>query len=149
MKTTPDRRPNWFLAKTDPETYSLEDLIAEKETGKNTLWDGVHNNTANLVIKSWQIGDKVFFYHSQSDKAITAIMEVIGEPYLNPDDPRPSWVAMLKLVKLIEPSKWVYLKDIKESGLFNDFMLVRQGRLSVMPCPPEFVDWVLERSGVV
>jgi predicted RNA-binding protein with PUA-like domain len=137
--------PNWFLAKTDPDTYSLNNLITEKET----LWDGVHNNTANLVIKSWKIGDKVFFYHSQTDKAITAIMEVIGEPYLNPNDPRPSWVAKVKLVKALPKDKWICLKDIKASGLFSDFMLIRQPRLSVMSCPKNFVDWVLEKSRII
>jgi len=52
--------PNFFLAKTDPETYSVSDLAIEKETN----WDGLHNYQALIYIKQWQIGDLVFVYNS-------------------------------------------------------------------------------------
>jgi hypothetical protein len=36
----------------------------------------------------------------------------------------------------------VSLREIKESGLFSDWALVRQGRLSTMAAPREFVQWM-------
>ncbi len=50
----------YFLAKTDPETYSVDQL--EKET--RTTWDGVTNPQAVRAIREMQPGDKVFIYHS-------------------------------------------------------------------------------------
>ena len=39
----------------------------------------------------------------------------------------------------------VTLREIKESGLFNQWSLVRQSRLSTMPAPEEFADWIRAR----
>ena len=51
---------SYFLAKTDPETYSIDDLEREKKT----VWDGVTNPQAVRAIKEMRPGDRVFIYHS-------------------------------------------------------------------------------------
>jgi predicted RNA-binding protein with PUA-like domain len=136
--------PNYFLAKTDPDTYSIYDF--EKEGVTN--WDGVRNYTAIAAIKSWKVGDKVFIYHSQGENCIIGISEVVTEPVKDLQDERGiSWYAKLQHIQTYTPENRVTLKQVKESGLFADFALVRQGRLSTMACPPDFVDW-LESNGV-
>lgn len=121
----------YFLAKSDPETYSIEDL--EKEG--HTVWDGVHNFLALSILKKMQPGDQVYFYQSQTDKAIVGLMEVISEPYKNEKDPRTSWVVDVKFVKRY--THYVSLEDFKQSGKFQDFHLLKQSRLSVMEVPED------------
>lgn len=132
----------YFLAKTDPETYSIDDLEKDGET----VWDGVHNYQAVAVIQSWRVGDYVYIYHSLSDKKIVGCMKVVGTPYKDPTDTRNiSWVARVAFVEKYPPEKQVSLQEIKNTGMFNDFALVRQGRLSTMSCPQEFISWMKQR----
>jgi predicted RNA-binding protein with PUA-like domain len=129
----------YFLAKSDPDTYSIEDLKREGETN----WDGVHNYAALLAIKSWQPGDLVLIYHSQGENAIVGITKVISEPIKDDKDPRGiSWYARLRFIKEFDEDKKITLREIKESGLFPDFGLVKQSRLSTMSCPDEFIEWL-------
>ncbi len=132
---------NFFLAKTDPETYSIDQF----EQDKQTVWDGVHNFQAIACIRSWKIGDIVYIYHSQSDKSIVGIGQVSGLPFQNTNDTRPSWACNLKFLKKIDKSNQVTLKQIKDSGLFPNFLLVKNPRLSTMSCPLEFVTWLESR----
>lgn len=133
----------YFLAKTDPDTYSISDF----EKDKVTIWDGVHSYAALLAIKAWAVGDQVYIYHSQGEKTIAGLAEVVGEPYKDPHDARGiSWVAKLKHLQTYPVDRRVTLKNIKESRLFADFALVRQSRLSTMVCPDTFVKWMGQRT---
>lgn len=125
----------YFLAKTDPSTYGIEDFEREGET----VWDGVHNFQAINTIKSMHFGDMVYIYHSQSDKAIMALAEVTSEPYENKDDPRKSWVVRMKFIRRTKP---LSLAEIKANPDMSQFLLVRNPRLSTMPVPPEMVKWI-------
>ena len=116
----------YFLAKTDPDTYSIDDFENEGET----LWDGVHNNAALLFIRQMQPGDKVYIYESMTTKAIVGLAEVSGEPFENKADPRRSWAVKMKFIKKFK--KPLTLGEIKADPAFADFELVRQSRLSTM-----------------
>lgn len=126
----------YFLAKSDPETYSIEQL----EKDGTTVWDGVHNFMAMNTIKKMKPGDKIYFYQSQTDKAIVGLMEAVSEPYENTKDPRKSWAIDVKFVK--KYSKYVTLADFKAEEQFKDFLLIRQGRLSVMEVPENIQKWI-------
>ncbi len=121
----------YFLAKTDPDTYSLADFEHEGET----LWDGVHNNAAMLFIQQMVPGDKVYIYESMTTKSIVGLAEVTSEPFLNTADPRRSWAARFKFLKKYE--KPLSLADIKATPALANFKLVRESRLSVMPVNQE------------
>jgi predicted RNA-binding protein with PUA-like domain len=125
----------WFLAKTDPETYSIQQFMKEKQT----VWDGVRNPQALKVIRAMKAGDRVFIYHSMSDAAIVGLAEVIGGGRPDSNNPKLA-VAEFRFTSLIEPP--VTLRQIKESGEFSDWALVRQSRLSTMEVPDKFVDWI-------
>lgn len=129
----------YFLAKTDPDTYSIDDL----ERDGTTEWDGVRNPMAVAAIKRMKPGDRVLVYHSQADKAIVGMAEVVSEPRPDPKDER-SWVADFRFLK--RAKRPVTLKEIKDSGEFADLPLVRQGRLSTMEVPAAFWKWVEKRA---
>jgi predicted RNA-binding protein with PUA-like domain len=128
----------YFLAKTDPDTYSIEDFEKEAET----IWDGVHNHQAINVIKTMSPGDIVYIYHSMQDKSIVGLAEVAGEPFENTSDPRFSWAVRMKFIKRTNP---VTLKEIKAEPLLGEFLLVRHSRLSTMPVPNDVANWLNDR----
>lgn len=131
---------NYFLTKTDPETYSIQDL--EKE--KVTTWSGVRNPTAVLVLKSMQKGDRVFIYHSQGEGSIRGLAEVVGNSRPDPKDAK-SWLVDFKFLnRYAEP--YVTIKEVKLLSMFADFDLVRQSRLSTMRVPMKFVAWLKKKK---
>jgi predicted RNA-binding protein with PUA-like domain len=132
----------WFLAKTDPETYSIEQLAKDKRT----VWDGVKNPQALRAIRAMRTGDRVFIYHSMGDAAVVGLAEVVGDGCPDPANPKLA-VAEFRFLRRIEPP--VTLREIKESGEFADWALVRQSRLSTMTAPAKFVDWMRrKRPGI-
>lgn len=133
----------WFLAKADPENdYSLQDLQRDTET----IWDGVHNFQAIASIKAMQPSDKILIYHSQSDKAIVGEAEVTEPPFENTADPRPSWAVKLRFSKIYDAP--VSLAEMKAEPSLKDFLLIRNGRLSVMEVPDYVLNWLRPRLGL-
>src|SRR5579863_10668488 len=128
-------RVSYFLAKTDPETYPVEQL----ERDGQTVWDGVRNPQALRAIRDMKTGDRVFLYHSMGDAAIVGLADVIGGGRDDPANPKLA-VADFQFRGRIDPP--VTLREIKESHLFDDWALVRQSRLSTMRAPDEFVTWM-------
>ena len=129
---------NYFLAKTEPTTYSIDDL----ERDQRTTWDGVMNAQAVRAIRAMCPGDRVFIYHSGGVSSVVGIADVVSP---SRDDPQNAKSAVVDLAfggRLAAP---VSLKEIKESGQFDDWALVRQGRLSTMAAPERFVLWMRAR----
>ena len=131
----------YFLAKTDPKTYSIEDL----ERDKTTVWDGVRSAAALLAIRAMHPKDEVLIYHSQGEAAIVGLARVVSEPRLDPNDPK-SWVVDMVFVRRF--SQPITLHEIKESHLFDDWALVRQGRLSTMSVPENVLAWLEEKKAL-
>jgi len=129
---------NYFLAKTDQDTYSIDQLEREHQT----TWDGVTNPQAVRAIKDMRPGDRVFIYHSGGVSAVVGMAVVRSQPAADPRNPK-SAVVDLEFLSRIDPP--VTLKEIKESKKFEDWALVRQGRLSTMAAPPKFVEWMRAR----
>jgi len=130
---------NYFLAKSEPGTYSIDDL----ERDRKTAWDGVTNPQAVRAIRSMKPGDKVFIYHSGGVSAVVGIATVSSEPR---DDPKNSRSAIVDLEFAARLEKPVSLAEIKQSKQFDDWALVRQGRLSTMAVPAKFVAWVRKHN---
>ena len=128
----------YFLAKTDPETYPIDQL--EKE--KKTVWDGVNNPQAVRAIRDMRPGDKVFIYHSGGQSAVVGLARIGSEGRDDPKNPK-SAVADFEFLTRLEPA--VTLAEIKQSKLFDDWALVRQGRLSTMAAPEKFVAWMRKK----
>jgi len=129
---------NYFLAKTEPTTYSIEDL----ERDHRTVWDGVKNAQAVRVIREMRPGDRIFIYHSGGVSSIVGLATVRSQPRDDAKNPK-SAVVDLEFLRRLEPP--VTLAEIKSSKKFDDWALVRQGRLSTMAAPETFVSWMRER----
>jgi predicted RNA-binding protein with PUA-like domain len=129
---------NYFLAKTDPDTYSIDDLEREHKTA----WDGVTNPQAVRAIREMRPGDRVFLYHSGGMSAVVGMATVRSESRPDPKNPK-SAVVDLEFAGRLDPP--VTLAEIKQSKQFDDWALVRQGRLSTMAAPEKFVVWMRKR----
>ena len=128
----------YFLAKTDPETYSLDDLEREKRTS----WDGVTNPQAVRAIREMRPGDRVFIYHSGGASGVVGLATVRSQPRDDPKNPKSAVVGLEFSGRLEPPTP---LAEIKQSKKFEDWALVRQGRLSTMAAPSKFVEWMRAR----
>lgn len=129
---------SYFLAKTDPGTYSIDDLEREHKTS----WDGVTNPQAVRAIREMRPGDRVFLYHSGGTAAVVGMATVRSESRPDPKNPK-SAVVDLEFAGRLDPP--VTLAEIKQSKQFDDWALVRQGRLSTMAAPEKFVAWMRKR----
>lgn len=130
---------NYWLMKSEPGTFSWDDLVRDKKTG----WDGVRNFQARNNLKAMKKGDMVFFYHSMDDKAIVGIAKITKESYPDPKD--NEWVAVeiAPVKKLKNP---VTLAQIKSDKRLSDMVLVKSSRLSVQPVKAEEFDLVISLS---
>jgi len=130
---------NYFLAKTEPGTYSLDDL----ERDGRTAWDGVTNPQAVRAIREMRPGDMVFIYHSGGVSSVVGMAVVKSQPRDDLKNPKSAVVDLEFAGRLESP---VTLAEIKQSGKFDDWALVRQGRLSTMAAPEKFVAWLHARN---
>ncbi len=131
----------YFLAKTDPKTYSIDDL----ERDRTTVWDGVRSAAALLAIRAMHPGDEVLIYHSQGEAAIVGLARIASEPRPDPNDSK-SWVVDIEYIRRF--TQPITLHEIKESHSFDDWALVRQGRLSTMSVPENVVAWLKEKKAL-
>jgi len=131
---------NYWLVKTEPDTYSYDDL----EKDKKTCWDGVRNFQARSNLKKMQEGDQVFIYHTGDEKAIVGIGKVAKDAYPEPAD--NEWIAV-DLVPLKKLKNSVSLAQIKADKRLSDMTLVRAARLSVQSVTKEQFDYIISLSG--
>lgn len=119
---------NYWILKTEPSTYSFEQLAREG----TAVWDGVANPVALRNISQMQPGDHVLIYHTGAEKAVVGKAETTSAGYPDPKgkDPKMLVVDLKAGPRLAKP---VPLPAIKAEKAFADLALVRQGRLSVVP----------------
>jgi Uncharacterized conserved protein len=146
----------YWLLKTEPETYSIEDLRREGRA----IWDGVRNYQARNYLLRMEEGDLCFIYHSSTNPpGIAGLARVVrtripdptqfdpGSPYFDPraTPEQPRWYTVE--VAFLEAWPLIPLKELK--ALFPpDHPLVKRGkRVSVMPVPPEVAERLIGRKG--
>ena len=120
----------YWLFKSEPDTWGWPAQVAKGDAGEE--WDGVRNYQARNFMREMRLGDLGFFYHSQSDKAVVGIVEVIKEahPDSSTDDPRWECVDIKALRPFSQP---VTLTMIKSDPRLAEMPLVKNPRLSVQP----------------
>ena len=135
----------YWLMKSEPDAFSWDDLVAKGDAGEE--WDGVRNYQARNNMREMALGDRAFFYHSQSDKSVVGICEVIAlaHPDSTTDDPRWECVDVRALSALPRP---VTLADCKADERLQDMALVKTSRLSVQPVTDEEWRIVCTMGGV-
>ncbi len=120
--------PYWLL-KTEPSSYSWADLVKD---GK-TAWTGVSNPQAQRNLRAMRAGDRAVLYHSGERRAV-GIAEVVRTAYPDPTgDGEEVCVDVRPVSPLPAP---VPLEQLKLEPTFEGSVLLRQGRLSVVPLAP-------------
>jgi predicted RNA-binding protein with PUA-like domain len=127
------RLMRYWLLKSEPDTFGWADLVAKGAEGEE--WDGVRNYQARNHMREMRLGDRAFFYHSQSEKAVVGICEICAEahPERGAQDPRWDCVDVRALMALPRP---VTLSACKAEPDLADMALIRLPRLSVQPVSP-------------
>jgi predicted RNA-binding protein with PUA-like domain len=161
-KTPPTVARNYWLFKSEPSTFSIQDLANSKNS--TYFWDGVRNYQARNYLRDLiQLGDRVLFYHSNADPiAIVGTAEVVKAGY--PDhtafdpqhhyfDPKskpetPTWYMVdVKLVQQFpEP---ITRELLRETPSTEAMLVLKKGmRLSIQPVTPEEWNAVHNLAGV-
>lgn len=118
----------FWLVKSEPDTWSWSD-----QSAKGTeAWTGVRNHQAANFLKAMRSGDRVFFYHSNTDRAIVGVVTVVREAYPDPTDASGRFVCVDVAAGPALPVP-VSLTAIKADPALADMLLLKQSRLSVMP----------------
>ena len=118
---------NW-LFKEEPDNYSYDDLVRD---GKTT-WTGVRNPLAQKHLRSVKKGDRIFFYHTGSQKSVVGVMKAVADAFPDPADTSGKLYAV-EVAPVKKLAQAVTLAAIKADKAFAAFPLVRMARLSVMP----------------
>jgi predicted RNA-binding protein with PUA-like domain len=131
----------YWLFKSEPSTWSWDQQKARGDAGEE--WDGVRNYQARNFMREMAKGDRGFFYHSQKDREIVGIVEVIAEvhPDSTTDDNRWECVDIRAVADMARP---VTLDEIKRDPRLSDMVLVKNSRLSVQPVTSEEWSAILE-----
>jgi len=132
----------YWLVKSEPETYSWADLVRDKRTD----WTGVRNYAARINLNTMRPGDEVLFYHSGESKSIVGVAKVTKAAFPDTTADEPGWVAVeLAPVKALAAP--LTLAQIKADATLKAMELVRQSRLSVSPVRPAEFTRVLKLGG--
>ncbi len=143
---------SFWLMKSEPDVFGIDDLAARPQ--QTEMWDGVRNYTARNHLRAMRKGDQAFFYHSScAVPGIAGVVEIVREAYPDPrqfernsryfdpassaDNPRWSAVDVKFRRKL---KRVITLNELRaQAAKLGDFVLLRRGRLSVLPVTP--VQW--------
>jgi len=144
----------YWLMKSEPEAYSINDLHKDD----TTIWDGIRNYQARNFMRTMNIGDKVFFYHSNcKPPSIVGLMEVVEKDIIDPtqfnsssnyfdpkSDPKnPKWDCVrVKFISIFKNP----LSLPKLKLLFNEdeLLVVKRGnRLSIIPVHEDIANKIL------
>jgi predicted RNA-binding protein with PUA-like domain len=129
---------NYWLIKSEPSTYSIDNLKEEKQT----FWSGVRNYAARNNMKAMKVGDICLFYHSVVEPGVVGLAKVVKEAYQDPTTDETAWVvvdvAFLKKFK-----KPIPLTQIKQDKTLAEMDLLRLSRLSVQSVRKAEYDHIL------
>lgn len=148
---------NYWLMKSEPDVFGIDDL--RKRPKQTEHWDGVRNYQArNMLRDQMQVGDRVFFYHSNcAEPGIVGIARIARagypdhtafdpeskyhDPKSSPENPR--WYMVdVRFERRFK--RTITLNELKEHPQLSDMALLRRGnRLSVMPVTAEQWTFIL------
>jgi predicted RNA-binding protein with PUA-like domain len=116
----------YWLVKSEPSVWSWDQQVS----AGTTHWNGVKNYQALASMKAMKKGEQAFFYHSNEERAIVGIVEIVREFYPDPADAKSGLVDVKARARVPTP---VTLAQVKADPTLAHIGLVRQSRLSVMP----------------
>lgn len=135
----------YWLFKSEPATWGWDDQVAKGDKGEE--WDGVRNYQARNFMRQMDVGDFGFFYHSQSEKAVVGVVQVIAPAHPDSTIEDERWECVdIKAVRPVNTP--VTLDMIKTDGRLDDMILVRNSRLSVQPVTDNEWGIICDMAGI-
>lgn len=141
---------HWLL-KSEPATFSWDEMVAKTARGEVEEWHGVRNYGARNNMRAMQIGDEAFFYHSLTGKSMMGIVRVIALAH-------PDSTAELKNgkvvwecvdVEAVKPlPKPVSIEMVKVTPGLENMVLINNSRLSVQPVTDAEWEIICKLGGV-
>jgi predicted RNA-binding protein with PUA-like domain len=119
---------NYWLVKSEPETYSWATFVKDGQTA----WTGVRNFAARNNLRAMKAGDPVFFYHSGGEKSAVGLARAAGKSYPDPTAEEGDW-STVDLVPVKTLARPVALSQIKADKILREMKLAKESRLSVSP----------------
>lgn len=133
-----------WLLKSEPDVFGWDDLVARGEAGEE--WDGVRSHQARNNMQAMKAGEQGFFYHSNRDRAIVGILEVVAEAHPDSTAGDPKWQCVD--VRAVRPLRRpVTLAECRAEPRLAGMVLVNNSRLSVQPVTEEEWAVVMELAG--
>ena len=123
-----------YLLKSEPDKYSFDDLLRDGET----TWDGIKNPQALITLRNMKPGEQCVIYHSNVGKAAVGLAKVISVD-LDSDGKTP--IVRLKAGKRLKHER--PLAEMRDAPVFQNSILFRQFRLSVVPLTDAQFDWLV------
>ena len=134
----------YWLVKADPSEYSWDHLMRDGETD----WNGVRNFQARKFLNAMAVGDPVLMYHTEDDREIVGIAEVVNAAIPDRTAEEGEWVSVrLKAVKPV--GRTLTLDEIRNTAGLSIMPLVEQPRLSVMSVTPAQWEAILKYTKTV
>jgi predicted RNA-binding protein with PUA-like domain len=124
----------YWLVKSEPSSYSWDQLVADGRTH----WNGVRNAQALNNLRAMKPGDRAFFYHSNEGKEIVGVVEVVKDFYPDPGD-QSGKLGMVDVKPVMPVAVKVGLPAMRANPELSGLSLLRQSRLSV--CPVSKSEW--------
>jgi predicted RNA-binding protein with PUA-like domain len=132
---------SYWLVKSEPSTYSWQNL----QRDKHTRWDGVRNFEARNNLRAMKQGDLVLYYHSGEGKEIVGIAKVVKEGYADPTASEGDWCAV-DLAPVKSLARPVALAALKSDKALANLAVVRKPRISVVGISPAEFERILEMA---
>lgn len=133
-----------WLFKTEPGTYSFDQLLKDKRTA----WNGVRNYQARNFLKQAQVGDLVIIYHSGGSPSAVGIAQITKAAYPDLDPKKPGDWVQLDLIPVQRFEVEVSLSQMKSEKALKDLLLIKQSRLSCMPVTPSEFERIKQLGGL-
>jgi predicted RNA-binding protein with PUA-like domain len=130
----------YWIIKTEPETYSFDDLVKDKKT----VWDGVRNYQARNNLRGMSAGDFAVVYESVGPKTVVGLAKVIKTAYQDPKT-KDDWSAV-DIAPVKKFAKLLTLAEMKSDSILKNMSLVKNSRLSVCPVTKVEFDRLLKLS---
>jgi predicted RNA-binding protein with PUA-like domain len=130
----------YWLIKSEPFVYSFEELQREGRS----VWDGVRNYQARNNLRAMKLGDQALFYHSNEGLAVVGIAKCIKEFFPDPTATDGGDWSAVEFGPVRALARHVTLKEIKAHPDLQNILLIRNGRLSVMPVEEKDFQLILE-----
>ena len=133
----------YWLFKTEPDTYSFETLKKEKKTA----WNGVRNFQARNFLRQCKKDDYALIYHSGKERSVVGVVRIIKEAYAEVDPKKPGEWVQLDVAYSFALTEPVGLEIIKKTPALKTLPLIKQSRLSCMPVGEKEFRLIVETGG--